>query len=272
MTDNEKNHPSAWVWSQYRGELPADDTAPNRVVAAAAAAETEERKREHPPLVPKESGVATGPLLAALLLLAAGMTWWFSGAQPKLDETPQETAQTEPEAAASPESETPAPSAAEVEPSAEKAPEATPTALTTAEKIAAAKEKLAALPSAGALDAASCQTALNASVTVEKIQFRSGRAAIERASIVLLDRLAGLLKRCPDAKAEIGGHTDNVGAEAANQTLSQRRADSVAAYLKKAGVPGARLSAVGHGPSNPIASNETEEGRAENRRIEFTLK
>ncbi|MCX7898985.1 MAG: OmpA family protein, partial [Methylocystis sp.] len=143
---------------------------------------------------------------------------------------------------------------------------------TPVERLAAAKEKLAALPAAGPLDAAACESALNASVTVEKIQFRSGRPSIANASVPLLNRLAALLKRCPDAKVEISGYTDNVGPDVSNQKLSQRRAEAVRDYLKGQGVRGDRLTAIGRGSANPVASNDTEEGRAENRRIEFTVK
>lgn len=141
-----------------------------------------------------------------------------------------------------------------------------------ADRAAAAKEKLAALPETGDLDASLCESALNATVTLEKIQFGSNRADIARGSMPLLGRLAALLKRCPGTKAEVGGYTDNTGSEAANRKLSQRRANAVVAVLRRAGVPGRRLSATGHGSADPIAANETEDGRAENRRIEFRLK
>ncbi|MCX7900485.1 MAG: OmpA family protein, partial [Methylocystis sp.] len=145
-------------------------------------------------------------------------------------------------------------------------------AQTAVDKAMEAKAKLAALPVSGALDANACQTALNASLTVEKIQFRAGSAAIQPISTSVLDRLAGILKRCAGVKAEIGGHTDNVGREASNQALSERRAGAVAQYLRKAGVAADRVIAVGYGASKPIAPNDTEDGRAENRRIEFTVK
>ncbi len=135
-----------------------------------------------------------------------------------------------------------------------------------------AKGALKALPAAGALDAAQCQTALNATLALDKIQFISGGVSIRRAAAQVLDRLAALLQRCPDQKVEIGGHTDNVGAEEDNQALSQRRADKVMQYLVREGVAAARLSAVGYGAKKPIASNDTDEGQAQNRRIEFVLK
>jgi len=142
----------------------------------------------------------------------------------------------------------------------------------SAEKAAAAKTALKSLPASGPLDAAACQTALNATLILDKIQFGSGGVAIRRASAEVLDRLAALLQRCSDQKVEIGGHTDNVGDDEDNQALSQRRADKVVKYLANEGVAATRLTGVGYGAKKPIASNDDEEGRAENRRIEFILK
>jgi len=135
-----------------------------------------------------------------------------------------------------------------------------------------AKAILAALPAAGALDAATCQGALSATVALEKIQFRTASATIRLASANVLDKLAAILKRCPEVKVEIGGYTDNVGDDEDNDALSQRRADSVLKYLVREGVAAGRLSSKGYGAKAPIASNDTEDGRAENRRIEFVAK
>jgi outer membrane protein OmpA-like peptidoglycan-associated protein len=143
---------------------------------------------------------------------------------------------------------------------------------TQAEKTKAAKEELATLPASGALDVVSCQKGLDATQGLEKIQFRSGSSTITRAAAVVLDRLKPFLARCPETKIEIGGHTDNVGDDGDNQALSQRRADAVLRYLVREGVAPARLSAVGYGAKRPLATNDTEDGRAENRRIEFVVK
>ncbi len=148
---------------------------------------------------------------------------------------------------------------------------ATPAA-SAAEKAAAAKSALKSLPASGPLDAAACQAALNATLVLDKIDFRSGSVKIGRASAYVLDRLAALLQRCPEQKVEIGVHADNIGDEEANQALSQRRADKVARYLINEGVAAARLTGVGFGDKKPIASNDDEEGRRENRRIELILK
>jgi outer membrane protein OmpA-like peptidoglycan-associated protein len=145
-------------------------------------------------------------------------------------------------------------------------------AASATEKAAAAKSALKSLPVSGPLDAAACQEALNATLVLDQIDFRSGSVKIGRASAYALDRLVALLQRCPEQKVEIGVHADNGGDEEANQALSQRRADKVARYLINEGVAAARLTGVGFGDKKPIASNDDAEGRGENRRIEFILK
>jgi OOP family OmpA-OmpF porin len=74
------------------------------------------------------------------------------------------------------------------------------------------------------------------------------------------------LKRYPDLRIEVAGHTDSRGAEAYNQDLSERRANAVATYLRDAGVTNS-VSARGYGESQPVASNDTDEGRQQNRRV-----
>ena len=97
-------------------------------------------------------------------------------------------------------------------------------------------------------------------------------AAAERLAAGLLDRLIETALRCPTANIEIAGHTDSDGDEAANQALSERRAKAVADYLVKAGLPDNRCSAVGYGATQPIAGNDTDQGKAQNRRIDFVVK
>ena len=145
-------------------------------------------------------------------------------------------------------------------------------AASAAEKAAAAKSALKSLPASGPLDAAACQAALNATLVLDKIDFRPGSVKIRRASAYVLDRLAALLQRCPERKVEIGVHANDVGDEEGNQALSQRRADKVTRYLINEGVAAARLTGVGHGDKKPMAPDDHEEGRGENRRIEFILK
>lgn len=86
-----------------------------------------------------------------------------------------------------------------------------------------------------------------------------------------LDRIAGVLKTYDHAFVDVYGHTDSVGSEAYNQRLSEQRAASVAAYLVAHGVNSARLGTKGFGKSQPIASNETPDGQATNRRVEIKI-
>ncbi|HET7463257.1 MAG TPA: OmpA family protein [Longimicrobium sp.] len=86
-----------------------------------------------------------------------------------------------------------------------------------------------------------------------------------------LRQLAQSLQRYPGTEVLIVGHTDNVGSDAYNMTLSQRRADSARSYLVSMGVPGERIRTAGRGESEPVASNESEAGRQQNRRVEIAI-
>ena len=101
------------------------------------------------------------------------------------------------------------------------------------------------------------------------VNFESGSAALTPDSYGVLDQVVKSLKAYPEVRVEIAGFTDDVGKDDYNLGLSQRRADSVKQYLVNAGVGADRVVARGFGESNPIASNTTAAGRAENRRIEF---
>lgn len=83
--------------------------------------------------------------------------------------------------------------------------------------------------------------------------------------------VADSLNRYPDSTIRVVGHTDNTGSAAYNQALSERRANSVAAVLRDAGVPGWRMQTLGRGLSQPVASNATAEGRRQNRRVEIFI-
>ncbi len=115
-----------------------------------------------------------------------------------------------------------------------------------------------------ALDVA---TALNMQV----INFDTARANIPEANKSILDQAAALMKRAPQVKLTVKGHTDAVGHAAKNKTLSQKRAQAVVDYLVKQGVDPAQLKAVGYGQEQPIADNSTPEGQFKNRRIEFEV-
>jgi outer membrane protein OmpA-like peptidoglycan-associated protein len=87
-----------------------------------------------------------------------------------------------------------------------------------------------------------------------------------------LNTVASSLLKYPNSRIEVIGHTDNTGSAAYNQDLSQRRAVAVSGVLRDAGVPGGRLSAYGRGEDQPVASNLTPEGRAQNRRVEIIIR
>ncbi|HMB42515.1 MAG TPA: OmpA family protein, partial [Luteimonas sp.] len=86
-----------------------------------------------------------------------------------------------------------------------------------------------------------------------------------------LDNVAGTLNQYNQTVIEVAGHTDNVGSDAYNQQLSVQRANAVAAYLGGKGVIQQRMMIVGAGETHPIASNDTDAGRAQNRRVEITI-
>jgi outer membrane protein OmpA-like peptidoglycan-associated protein/uncharacterized protein YidB (DUF937 family) len=112
---------------------------------------------------------------------------------------------------------------------------------------------------------------LTSALNMEIINFSTGSAQIPEYSMVFLNTAAGVIKMAPAGMViEIGGHTDNTGDPAANLALSQQRANAVRAYLIQQGVPDAQITAKGYGDTRPVASNDTDEGRFRNRRIEFT--
>lgn len=114
-----------------------------------------------------------------------------------------------------------------------------------------------------------CADALNRVVLERPVEFDPGSAVIAEDSAPVLDRLAEVLARCDGNPIEIGGHTDSDGSTGFNERLSRARAAAVLQALALTGIPAEVLVAKGYGESEPIASNETETGRAANRRIEF---
>jgi outer membrane protein OmpA-like peptidoglycan-associated protein len=101
------------------------------------------------------------------------------------------------------------------------------------------------------------------------ISFDTGRADIKSNFAPILDRFADGLRNNPNAEVRIVGHTDSTGSDAINNPLSLNRAESTRNYLTARGVSGARVQVEGRGSHQPIASNETVEGRARNRRVEI---
>ncbi|MBV7377355.1 OmpA family protein [Maritimibacter dapengensis] len=116
-----------------------------------------------------------------------------------------------------------------------------------------------------------CAEDVNAVIRKSKITFAPGSVEIEASARNTVDSIAEILKNCPDAPMEIGGHTDSQGSEDMNKSLSQQRANSVLNALLARRVLTSNLTAHGYGEEQPIADNDTDEGREANRRIEFRL-
>jgi OOP family OmpA-OmpF porin len=134
------------------------------------------------------------------------------------------------------------------------------------------KADISVKPQAAPVDATVCQQLFSDLLAKGKIRFLSGRATIDPDSVGLLDRLVETALRCPAASIEIAGHTDADGEDGFNQMLSEKRAQAVADYLVKAGLPASQFTATGYGSTQPVASNDTDEGKAQNRRIDFLVR
>ncbi|MBO6515860.1 MAG: PD40 domain-containing protein [Bacteroidia bacterium] len=111
----------------------------------------------------------------------------------------------------------------------------------------------------------------NETMVMENVLFEVDKWDLKPESFVELDILVNFLNKNADLHIEIGGHTDNTGSESHNKTLSHNRAKSVHDYLVSKGIDAARLSFKGYGSSNPVATNDTPEGRSQNRRTEVKI-
>src|SRR3984893_2761685 len=134
------------------------------------------------------------------------------------------------------------------------------------------KADISVKPPSAPVDATVCQQLFSELLAKGNIRFESARADIVSDSAGLLDRLIETALRCPTVNIEIAGHTDADGDDASNKTLSEKRAQAVMDYLVKAGLPADRFTAVGYGSAQPVAANDTDEGKAQNRRIEFVVR
>jgi outer membrane protein OmpA-like peptidoglycan-associated protein len=103
------------------------------------------------------------------------------------------------------------------------------------------------------------------------VYFDTNKSDIKGASATTLDKLAGIFKEYPKSNILVEGHTDSAGSDAYNMTLSQQRAQSVTNYLMSKGISSGRFTTKWYGETQPIESNETAEGRAQNRRVELAI-
>ena len=112
---------------------------------------------------------------------------------------------------------------------------------------------------------------VGATVRLNNIFFETGKADLKSQSFMELSRVVDFMNQNPKVKIELSGHTDNVGDKTFNKNLSQKRADAVLTYLISKGISADRIVAKGYGMEKPVADNDTEKGKALNRRVEFTI-
>ena len=112
---------------------------------------------------------------------------------------------------------------------------------------------------------------IGSSITLNNIFFEFGKATLQPSSFVELNRIVEIMQDNPTLEVEIQGHTDNVGTAAINKRISQERADAVRAYLLQRKIAATRIKSSGFGFERPIASNDTPEGQAQNRRVDFVI-
>lgn len=115
------------------------------------------------------------------------------------------------------------------------------------------------------------QNVLDGTLANRTIEFQSGKAELTASGKAILDEMTVAMLKLKERKVDIIGHTDNQGLRATNQGLSQARAEAVKAYLAGHGIKSELMTASGQGADRPVASNDSTEGRARNRRIEFRL-
>lgn len=134
-------------------------------------------------------------------------------------------------------------------------------------------DRCPATPEGAAVDENGCEDlfAEGPDIFLEGVNFETGTAELTDASFAVLNEVAASLMDHPEERVRVVGHTDNTGNREINLQLSAERAQAVVDYLVSRGVAGDRLESAGVGPDEPVASNDTEEGRALNRRVELVL-
>jgi OOP family OmpA-OmpF porin len=119
--------------------------------------------------------------------------------------------------------------------------------------------------------AAQCRDLLQTVLQTGRIAFDGSKADISGDSVGVLDRVSASIARCPEAAIEVGAHSDSEGSSSRNRDRTQARAEAIVDFLVSAGIKRERLAAVGYGETKPVADNGTDQGKAANRRIEFSV-
>lgn len=131
------------------------------------------------------------------------------------------------------------------------------------------RDRCAGTPAGTRVDASGCPVVTKTPVVLEGVNFEFGKASLLPEARTVLDQVAASLVANPDVRVEVAGYTDSTGPKAVNAKLSQERAGTVRAYLIENGVSAGQLETKGYGPADPVASNDTREGRSQNRRVEL---
>lgn len=116
-----------------------------------------------------------------------------------------------------------------------------------------------------------CEADMAQAIEAQAVEFAFGSSEISDSSLPLLQQIAETARNCPDSWLKIEGHTDNIGKKDTNMLISQQRAQAVAGYLRDVAELKQTITAEGFGPNRPKASNDTDEGRQKNRRIEIKV-
>ena len=121
------------------------------------------------------------------------------------------------------------------------------------------------------VNAGEAQSVLDDALSNRVVEFESGSATLTPKGVAILDEMVGAIRKIGAPRLQVVGHTDSSGSRLANVGLSLARAETVRNYLIEMGISAESLNAVGSGPDHPVATNDSADGRAKNRRIEFRL-
>ncbi len=127
-------------------------------------------------------------------------------------------------------------------------------------------------PAGDTVDLYGCTISQEPVVTLQGVHFATDSSALTSEAKSILDSAVGAINASSSSLIDVEGHTDSRGSDSHNQALSERRAQSVADYLASQGVSASSLNPIGMGEGSPVASNDTSEGRAQNRRVEVTIR